>query len=126
MSRARPEPTIGLINVVFLMLIFFLIAGSIAPSPEAGLTLVRIADLTVQPPPDALVLTAEGGFRLDGADPGAMPEAVAAYVQTLGEGRVARILPDAAAPAEVLVRLAEALRAAGAERVMVLGERALP
>ena len=116
--RARGEPTIGLINVVFLMLIFFLIAGSIAPTPGRGIALVRIADLTLQPPPDALVLTAEGALRHREVETD--PET---YLATLTEPRVARILPDRAAPAAVLVTLAGALQAAGAERVVILGER---
>lgn len=124
--RNRGEPTIGLINVVFLMLIFFLIAGSIAPSPQSGLALVRLAESDVQPPRRALILTAEGGLRLDGVDwPGDPASGARAYVQGLSEddARIARILPDRAAPARALVQLAQALREAGAERVLVLGER---
>ena len=120
--RSRREPIIGLINVVFLMLIFFLIAGSIAPAPERGLALVRIADLTTQAPPDALVLSADGTLRHAGAE-GVDP---AAYVATLPAPRVARILPDRDAPAAALVALADALHRAGADRVIILGERALP
>ncbi len=119
--RSRGEPTIGLINVVFLMLIFFLIAGTISPPPGDGMTLVQVADLEVQAPPDTLTLTAEGEIRHQGA-----PGDVAAYVATLSEPRVARLLPDRAAPAARLVALAAELRAAGAERVVILGERGQP
>ncbi len=120
--RTRREPVIGLINVVFLMLIFFLIAGSIAPAPDRGLALVRIADLTTQAPPDAIVLLADGRLRHRGAD----GVDAAAYVATLAAPRVARILPDRDAPAAALVALADALHDAGAGRVVILGERALP
>lgn len=110
------------------MLIFFLIAGSIAPSPDAGLTLVRVRDLEAQPPREALVLTEAGGLRLAGEDwPGELADGAAAYLETLTEEpRVARLMPDRAAPAETLVELAEHLRAAGAERVLIMGERDLP
>jgi len=120
-TRAKGEPTIGLINVVFLMLIFFLIAGTIAPPPGNGISLVRIADLEVQAPPEALVLTVEGTLRHREAETDA-----ATYVATLPEPRVARILPDRAAPAAALVTLAGALREAGAERVVILGEKGEP
>ncbi|MCA2014028.1 biopolymer transporter ExbD [Pararhodobacter sp. CCB-MM2] len=120
-GRSKGEPTIGLINVVFLMLIFFLIAGSIAPSPGDGIALVRISELDVQPPPDALILTAEGTLRQGEAETDAE-----AYLATLEEPRVARILPDRTAPASALVELAGALRAGGAERVVILGERGEP
>lgn len=117
-QRSKGEPTIGLINVVFLMLIFFLIAGSIAPAPGKGLALVSIRDLDLQPPPDAIVLTAEGLLRHGETETDA-----ATYVATLEEPKVARILPDRTAPASALVSLAGELRTAGAERVVILGER---
>lgn len=119
--RYKPEPTIGLINVVFLMLIFFLIAGTIAPSPDPEMRLVSLTDLETRAPQDALLLMADGRLRHDGqeADP-------AAYLATLPEPRIARILPDREAEAAQLVALARALREGGAERVMILSERALP
>ena len=52
----KPEPAIALINIVFLMLIFFLIAGTLAPPLDKDLTLVRTAGLEGREPPDALVL----------------------------------------------------------------------
>lgn len=120
-TRSRSEPTIGLINVVFLMLIFFLIAGTIAPSPEQGLELVQITDPDQRLPDHALVLGPDGAVRYQGVETDA-----ATYVGALGEGRVARIMPDRNAPAADLVRLSHDLRAAGAERVLVMGERAMP
>ena len=120
-TRSRGEPTIGLINVVFLMLIFFLIAGTIAPQPSDGIALVQIADLDGKAPPDTLVITADGTLlhQQQPADP-------VSYVATLPEPRVARLLPDRNAPASQLVTLSAALRAAGAERVVILGERGQP
>lgn len=119
--RSKAEPTIGLINVVFLMLIFFLIAGTIAPSPEKGLELVQITDPDQRLPEHALVLGPDGAVRYQGRETDA-----AAYVETLAVPQVARIMPDRNAPAAALVRLSHELRAAGAERVLVMGERALP
>ncbi|KPQ06502.1 MAG: biopolymer transport protein ExbD [Rhodobacteraceae bacterium HLUCCA12] len=118
LSRGQVEPTIGLINVVFLMLIFFLIAGTIAPSPEPGLSLVRLDDPEQRLPEHALVLDEEGDIRFQGEETDA-----AAYLSALGDSGVARIMPDRDAPAEALVRLSQELRAAGAERVLVMGER---
>lgn len=124
--RSKGEPTIGLINIVFLMLIFFLIAGTIAPSPDPSVTLVSIAELETRAPPEALVITAEGGLRIDGVDwPGTPEDGALAYLETLPEPRVARLLVDRAAPAALIVSLAEGLRGAGAERVVLLGERAV-
>ncbi|WP_179381011.1 ExbD/TolR family protein [Jannaschia marina] len=120
-ARHRAEPTIALINVVFLMLIFFLVAGTVAPPLRPDLTLARVAGLDGRAPPDALVLDAAGALWFRGAatDP-------AAHLETLGaEGRAVRIVPDRAVPASRLVEVTLALRAAGAEQVFVVTERGL-
>ncbi|MCC0076506.1 MAG: biopolymer transporter ExbD [Rhodobacter sp.] len=125
--RRRAEPTIGLINVVFLMLIFFLIAGTIGPAPDPSIQLLHSPDLQTRAPTDALVLTADGGLRWDGSDWTGAPETAArAYLDSLPMPAVARLLVDRDAPAAMVVRLAAALRAAGAERVVLLGERGAP
>ena len=120
-TRAKGEPTIGLINVVFLMLIFFLIAGTIAPPPGDGIALVQIADLEGKAPPEALVITADGTLLHR-----QQPTDADSYVASLAQPRIARLLPDRNAPASRLVTLSAALRAAGAERVVILGERGQP
>ncbi|GAA0310262.1 biopolymer transporter ExbD [Rhodovulum strictum] len=122
-KRAGREPAIALINVVFLLLVFFLVAGSLARPLDADLRLVRVADLDGTPPPDALVLHPDGRVTRDGADTDP-----AAHVATLDEGAraVLRVLPDRAAAAADLVALGRALRAAGAERVVIVTERGLP
>jgi biopolymer transport protein ExbD len=120
--RRRPrEATIALINVVFLMLIFFLIAGTVAPPLEPELRLVEIADLEGREPPDALVLSAEGALSFRGE-----PMDAAAHLAELEDTAVVRIVPDRAAPAARLVEIASVLRAAGAERVVVVAERDAP
>ena len=49
--RKRPtrEPTIALINIVFLMLIFFLVAGTLARPLERELRLVQAQEAFVAP-----------------------------------------------------------------------------
>ena len=124
--RARREPTIALINIVFLMLIFFMAAATLAPPLDGDLRLVRTEDLDGRAPPDALVIHADGRLVYRGE---VLPDA-AAYMQTAyangGEKvRDVRIVPDADLPAPALIRLGEALRAAGAERVVMVTERGL-
>lgn len=121
--RQKSEPTITLINIVFLMLIFFLVAGTLAQPLDSELSLVRAADLTAQPPANALVIDPQGalsfrGAPMDGAD---------AFMQALPEtDRAAvRIVPDRDLPAADLVRLGNQLRAAGAEQVILVTERGL-
>ncbi|MEP2715697.1 biopolymer transporter ExbD [Pseudophaeobacter sp.] len=123
LAQAPKEPTIALINIVFLMLIFFMIAGTLAPPIDKDLTLVKTTDLEGREPPDTLVVHADGRLSLRGK-----PVADAAgYLFGLpAEAReVVKIVPDQALPAKDLVRLGNALRAAGAGRVVLISERAL-
>ena len=53
--RKKGEPTIALINIVFLMLIFFLVAGTLAQPLDGDLELVATSDLEGREPPEALV-----------------------------------------------------------------------
>ena len=121
--RRRPDATLALINVVFLMLIFFLIAGQVAPPLDRDLRLVETRDLAPAPPPDALVLSADGRLTLRGA--AITPEAYVAGLEPGAAARV-RLVPDRAAPAARLVEVAGRLRAAGAGTVALVTEAALP
>lgn len=119
-ARRRSEPTIALINVVFLLLTFFLVAGAIGARPPAGL---HLAHLTGGDPAPM-----RGTVALDAAGTALWPAGVAdaaGFVATLPAdiAGTARILPDRAAPAAALVALARALRAAGAQEVRILAER---
>lgn len=121
--RNRREPTTALINIVFLMLILFMAAATLAPPLRGDLRLVRTADLDGRPPPDALVIHADGRRSYRGAP---LPDA-AAFMAALPETarETLRIVPDADLPAADLLRLAEALRRAGAGRMVMVTERGL-
>ncbi|CUH49755.1 ExbD/TolR family protein [Ruegeria atlantica] len=117
--KRRRDSTIALINVVFLMLIFFLLAGTLAPPLDPDLELVNTADLEGREPPDALILHADGtlSYRGTPTDPethmrGQGPEAV-------------RIVPDRNAPGPRLIEVTGALRRLGASSVFVVTEKAL-
>lgn len=118
--RQRAEPTIALINIVFLMLIFFLIAGSIRPQPAADVALVSLAGIEVDLPSDAIVLLADGSLRHAGL-PLTRSEAIARF----GAQSRVRLLPDRSAPASELVALAQDLRAAGVSELVIVTERAV-
>lgn len=120
-QRAEREPTIALINIVFLMLIFFLVAGQLARPVDPGLHLVRVAGLDGAAPPDALVLHPDGRMSYRGAD----VAAAAVFVAGLDAAARAtvRVLPDRDLPAAKLVATGRALRAAGAGRVVIVTAR---
>lgn len=65
-QKTKREPTIALINIVFLMLVFFMVAGTLAQPMDSDLKLVRTADLESRPAPDALVITEDGTLSYQG------------------------------------------------------------
>ncbi|MFT6676083.1 MAG: biopolymer transport protein ExbD [Sulfitobacter sp.] len=125
LAKAKPqrEPTIALINIVFLMLVFFMVAGSLARPLDPALTLVQTRDLDGRAPPDALVVHADGRLSYRGAD----QDDVTTLVQALAEAdrAVIRVVPDRALSAQKLVALTREMRAAGAQKVVLVTERAL-
>lgn len=122
-TRKARDSTTALINIVFLMLIFFLVAGTIAQPLDGALKLVRTADLDSSAPPDALVVAADGAMTYRG-DPVAD---AARYVALRGDDapQVVRLVPDRDLPAAQLVRIGADLRRAGAQRVVIVTERGL-
>jgi len=115
----KRDSTIPLINVVFLMLVFFLIAGTVAPPLDPNLHLVKTSELEGREPPDALVLHADGSLSFRG-----QPTAPDAHVAAYGTGPN-RIVPDRDVPAQRLMEVTGALRRAGATSVILVTERAL-
>ncbi len=118
--KSKPEPTIALINIVFLMLIFFLIAGTLAPPLKDDLQLVETRDLDPTQPPKGLVIHADGRMQSDGADVVQVRQFLAAY----GDGPV-HIIPDRALPARTLLQISADLRDAGADTILIATETAL-
>lgn len=119
----RREPTIALINIVFLMLVFFMVAGTLTKPLDKDLKLVRTSELEGRAPPDTLVVHEDGRMTYRGNEIGSAEAFLEARPE---DGReLVRIVPDAALPATVLVDLARGLRAAGAKGVVLVTERGL-
>ncbi len=119
--RRKPEPTIALINIVFLMLVFFMVAGTLSAPLTSDLKLVQTKDLEGREPPDALVILPDGALSFRGKE----TETVESYIASLEDKTIARLVPDQNAPALRLIEVAKALRDAGAQKVMIVTERAL-
>ncbi|MFN3546285.1 MAG: ExbD/TolR family protein [Mesorhizobium sp.] len=128
-KRSPQESTITLINVVFLMLIFFLIAGTLTPPLDKDVTLISTLESEQAEPPDALFVTADGVMRTRGAEATAE-----AYVAALRQAALllpedpvtVKIAADRDLPAERLIGIVGELRDAGATRITVVTERATP
>ncbi len=119
--RSKPEPTIALINIVFLMLIFFMVAGTLAEPMDPDIKLIETRDLDGQPPAHVLVITPTGALHFQGE-----PQIdVSRYLGALDKGAPARLLPDRSSPAGRVIEVANMLRAQGVERVVLVTEQAL-
>ncbi|MCF2905399.1 biopolymer transporter ExbD [Octadecabacter sp. CECT 8868] len=121
--RTHSEPTIALINIVFLMLIFFMIAGALAPTLDDDISLIDTAELEGRAPPDTTVLRADGALFLRGAEVTA-EEAVDASLDG-PNGPDMRLVADREVPAKTLMLRVAELRGAGAETVWLVTERGL-
>jgi biopolymer transport protein ExbD len=125
--RARParrEPTIALINIVFLMLVFFMVAGTLARPLAPALTLVQADRMEGPPPAGAVILHRDGRLTLDGFAVSGAAQVMAARPPAQAAAPI-RIVPDRDAAAAELVALARAFRQAGAQSVVIVTEGAL-
>ncbi len=122
-TKPQREPTIALINIVFLMLVFFMVAGTLAQPLDPSLTLVETRELEGQAPPNALVVYPDGRISFQGQDQADAETFVASLSEE--DRETVRLVPDRALPAAALVTLTRALRSAGAQRVMLVTKRAL-
>lgn len=131
--RARPaggvdDGVLPLVNVVFLLLIFFLVAGELAQSDPFEVEPPRSdaeAAAPAAPPaaPPVVLIGADGAHALDGAalDREAL---IAAVAEGVAAGRVdaLRVRADGRAEARVVVALLGALRATGVREIRLLTE----
>ena len=116
------ESTIALINIVFLMLIFFLIAGTLAPPMDPQVRLISTVHADPAEPPQALFIAADGTIRARGQAT-TVPDFLSAMAGNGQDGEV-RIAADRELPATQLVEVIGQLRGAGVARVSVITERA--
>lgn len=122
-KRRRTETTLALINILFLRLVFFLVAGRILRPVLQDLTLVQIDDPAPAAPADTPGVMAAGLVFWKGLP--ARPEDYAASLQEEGLTwpRVARLMMDRDLPAADLVALSRLLREAGAQEVRLVADR---
>ena len=119
------DELIPLINVVFLLLIFFLLAGTLRPPESGGIRLPRIeqgAEADGEPP--TLTLDREGQLHKDGNP---LPDTARAdEIDALGTAELVRIRADHRVDSHTLLVLVEQLRRAGTREIELLNERLAP
>lgn len=120
--RPRPqnddERVLPLINVVFLLLIFFMVAGRLAASDQFAIE-PPASSSDGQPSRELLVLVGtDGRLAVDGEmlNRSELQQAVSDHLQETESGRV-RVKADGRVAATRVVAVMEQLRAAGAEQL---------
>ncbi|MFP4519089.1 MAG: ExbD/TolR family protein [Oceanicaulis sp.] len=117
----RREPAISLINIIFLILIFFMVAGTLDRPAPASIELVQTEGLESRAGAHVLDVDREGALSVNGAP----VDSLQAYLDAAPEGvATVRVAPDRRLPARALVALVSQLRALGAERVVIVTETA--
>ena len=123
--RREFETTIPLINVVFLLLIFFLLAGTLGESDEIGVNLPSGTIDDPSPPQRVTLYVESDGFVWVGdqvMEPALAGFMLKEFMKDKDKSRVS-IKADEAAPAESVLTLMEGLRGAGVQQVTLLTER---
>lgn len=123
----KPEGTIALINVVFLLLVFFLVAGSLSvpADQEIDPALAGSFDAARLSPGD-IYIAADGAVRHAGRalpPAEAMTEAVAAREEAGEAVGAVTIVPDAALDAQTLLARLGELQSASPGGMRLLVER---
>jgi len=120
-SRAKQESTIALINIVFLMLIFFLVAGTLAPPLEAGVELIETQSAEPAAPPNALAMREDGSVIFQGSI--ISPNG---FLQKRNDDQpFIKIVADQKAPAVKLLQLVSEIRTLTKKPVHLITRRAV-
>lgn len=124
-STAEHESTLPLINIVFLLLIFFMVAGAIERLDAFPIETPRTDTGEASRPDQEMVLIGADGRLAYGTEILPSAEALADRVaQAHGDGEQLplTVKADAGAEAATVVDVLHGLRAAGIRRVMLLTE----
>ncbi|NHK27139.1 biopolymer transporter ExbD [Parvularcula flava] len=117
---SKGDSIIPLINIVFLILIFFMITGTLTRT-GSGIRFVQSSGLDCCSDPDALVITSDGAL-LHNDEP--VPSIGVWLAGRPDPDADVKVLPDQALPARALISVTRELRSAGIKRVVVLTQSA--
>ncbi|MEP4342274.1 MAG: biopolymer transporter ExbD [Lentilitoribacter sp.] len=121
-EKQKAEPTIALINIVFLMLIFFLVSAQITAPLDNKLELVTTEELAQTPPPNHLVISADGSTKFKG-----LVVLLSDYVTGLTDDEMQRlrIIPDRNTSAVKLIEISNTIRQLGVKEIFLVTERSI-
>ncbi len=123
-ERAYIDTSLSIVNIVLLLLFFFMIVGQTA-RPAPGVELSRTEDLPLeQLPSPILIVEGDGSWLLDGEP--ISPELLPAAIPAAG-GQILHLMIDREAPAHLLVEtLNDPVLAEYDLRLVTLNDRGAP
>jgi biopolymer transport protein ExbD len=128
-GRGREPDLTSLINIVFLILIFFVVAGALRPFSARDVRLAKVAqERAGQVSPGHLIVREDGRLTYRGADVSleALGELVAGQAAPGSGGKapaVFTLVADGRLPAKRLLEVSRVLKGAGVGRVALMVER---
>lgn len=123
--ETRTSDILPLINIVFLMLIFFLIASTIAPRPDQDVKLAETTSGTASnPPAQAVYLSRTGSISVDRQNVTfeTLPQTLVPFLAALNDAPV-RIIADKESDGQDLLRIVDAVRASGGQIIHLVAAR---
>jgi biopolymer transport protein ExbD len=126
-QRPSEENVLPLINIVFLLLIFFMIAGALSATAPFELEPPRTGSAAVTGPPrGGIALAADGRVAIDGERIAieSLVERARAWKRDASDESPLAVRADAGARSRELLAVIEALREAGIERIRLLAVQA--
>jgi biopolymer transport protein ExbD len=125
-ARHMPESVLPLVDVVCVLLIFFMIAGRIEPRDVLPLSPPTVAEVEGAPgDPGQVLLSRDGRIAFEGVAM-AEPALLAAVSARPPDALALTIKADGALEAAQLVALLAKLRAAGVGKVEIVAMGAMP
>ncbi len=122
--RTSEDNVLPLINIVFLLLIFFMIAGALSTRPPFKLQPPRAeaAPSTPAPATAGIALAADGriAFRGEEIPLGTLAERVRAWSESGDDDKALTLRADGGADSERLLAVMDVLKEAGIERIRML------
>lgn len=119
-KRQAGEPILPMINVVFLLLIFFLLSSQIAPRAPFAVTPPTLDSGAPSAPEAVLFLSADGQMHFSGAK-AREDDALTAIAAQAEAFETLTLRADADAPAHEVAALIAKLRDAGVKAVKLTG-----
>ncbi|PYF09884.1 biopolymer transport protein ExbD [Rhodobacter viridis] len=100
-KRVRMDISFAVVNVVLLLIFFFLVTGRLMNPVDPEIELAETSELPLDAlPSPLLVITAEGGWQLDGRD--LAPELLGVAIGELAQPPVLHVLVNRHADATLL------------------------